>query len=235
MKFDHPIIDTDGHLLEVIPHVAEYAREIGGAAVHRPVRGQAQPGLHADRGPMRLPGGPRRADALDRARLRCPSWLHDRLPELGIDFAVIYRRSGLSVLREPDPELRHVARGHSTVLRRAHARRERSHHDPRRDPMDTPAEAIEHLDHAVGELGSRRRCSPAMCPARRARVCTTTSLASTARTTTSRCGSTAVDLGVAFTAHSGSQAIGFRSTTVIHVQPRRPLRRVRSCQSPRRC
>ena len=33
MKFDHPIIDTDGHLLEVIPHVAEYAREIGGAAV----------------------------------------------------------------------------------------------------------------------------------------------------------------------------------------------------------
>src|SRR5690349_15783993 len=81
MKFDHPIIDTDGHLLEVIPHVAEYVRDIGGPVVaDRFVAKHSQGFTPIGGNALAWWATPR--DALDRATSFVPKLLYDRLPEL---------------------------------------------------------------------------------------------------------------------------------------------------------
>jgi predicted TIM-barrel fold metal-dependent hydrolase len=213
MKFDHPIIDTDGHLLEVVPHVAEYVREIGSAAVADRFVAQHSLGLTAIGGKaVAWWGTPR--DALDRATSVRAQAAPRALPELGIDFAVVYPTTGLSVLREPDPEMRDVA---TRAFNSYYAEHMRDLSDritiPAAIPMDTPAEALEHLDFAVGELGLQGR------PHGQLRAPPTSDgvlydvfgvdSAYDYDPVWQHC----VDLGVAVTVHSGSQAIGFRSTT----------------------
>jgi predicted TIM-barrel fold metal-dependent hydrolase len=213
MKFEHPIIDTDGHLLEVIPHVAEYVRDIGGAAVtDRFVAKHSQGFTPIGGNALAWWATPR--DALDRATSFVPKLLYDRLPELGIDFAVIYPTSALSVLREPDAELRHVA---TRAFNSYYAEHMRDLSDritiPAAIPMDTPAEAIEHLDHAVGELGFKAALFASYVPRPTSQGVHYDVFGVDSAYDYEPVWQHCVDLGVAFTAHSGSQAIGFRSTT----------------------
>ena len=213
MKFDHPIIDTDGHLLEVIPHVAEYVRELGSAAVADRFVAQHSLGLTAIGGKaVAWWGTPR--DALDRATAFMPKLLHERLPELGIDFAVVYPTTGLSVLREPDPEMRDVA---TRAFNSYYAEHMRDLSDritiPAAIPMDTPAEALEHLDFAVGELGFKAALMASYVPRRTSDGVLYDVFGVDSTYDYDPVWQRCVDLGVAVTVHSGSQAIGFRSTS----------------------
>ncbi len=83
-----------------------------------------------------------------------PELLRRRLDEIGLDFALLYPTSGLSILTIPDDELRQAAaRAFNTYYGRTFAE-----HTDRLAPVAvipafSPDEAIAELDHAVGTLG----------------------------------------------------------------------------------
>lgn len=161
---DHPVIDTDGHVIEFLPWVRDLVDDIAGPDVARRFDQMVTASATVRQVPdelRRQAGVTRNAwwavpstNTLDRATAMLPDLLHNRLDELGIDVAVLYPTYGLTVTAFPDDELRQaMARAFNIYMADAH--------DGLRDrlipvasiPMFTPEEAIAELDHAVGELG----------------------------------------------------------------------------------
>jgi predicted TIM-barrel fold metal-dependent hydrolase len=163
-RLGHPIIDADGHAIEYLPVVRDVLRKQSGddavAALERMTNSgvlirQLTPEQRRAAGLSRMTwwGLPTR-NTLDRATAMLPKLLAERLPELGIDHAVLYPTYGLIVTPQDDDDLRRaMARAFNTVYA-----------DTYRDladrltpvgviPMHTPDEAIEELEHATGELG----------------------------------------------------------------------------------
>jgi predicted TIM-barrel fold metal-dependent hydrolase len=150
---DHPVVDADGHLLEIRPHVTEHVREIGGAA-HADRFGDPSNDrkFHVGGKSFAWWGTPR--DARDRATAYVPSLMYERLPELGFDYAVVYPTNGLGAARIADPEHRGVVvRAYNTYYREWIRGFEDRMTIPAIIPMQTPDEAIAVLEHAVCELG----------------------------------------------------------------------------------
>jgi hypothetical protein len=163
-KLDHPVIDSDGHAVEYLPVVREIIREQAGDELADKFALVQQSGaLLRNLTPEQLRDlrrykggwwGVPSAMTLDRATAMLPKLLHARLPELGIDHAVVYGTLGLGAPVVTDDELRPVmARAFNTYYARAF--------DGLTDrltpvgvvPMNSPEEAIAELDHATGELG----------------------------------------------------------------------------------
>jgi len=150
----HPIIDADGHLVEFMPMVIDCLREVAGEAV-------AERFIRYRRSPFTSGGGylPTRVFfgnplGLDRMTVLLPQLFYRRLEEIGIDFALLYPTSGLSVLSNPDDELRQAA---ARALNLYYARVFADYGD-RLEPVAviptfTPEEAVAELDYAVGVLG----------------------------------------------------------------------------------
>ena len=172
-ELPHPVIDVDGHLQEfpflLREAVLEEARELGGPALarraekmpltyddvaaamwelgeeQRRVRGIPCPAWWA------LPGNTR-----DRAAAHLPGLLAERLDHLGIDLSILYPSLGLSLVGIADPEVRRAAC-------RAYNRMAAELYRPYADrllpvalvPTATPDEALDVLEHAVGEAGLR--------------------------------------------------------------------------------
>ncbi len=103
----HPVIDGDGHWMEPIPIFLEYLREVGGAEIRRSDAercGAARDAWYRATPPERQHSRLRRtiwwgvtSNTLDKATALLPALLNERLPELGIDFALIYPSFGLSI------------------------------------------------------------------------------------------------------------------------------------------
>src|SRR4051812_1545516 len=164
-SIDHPIIDSDGHLVEYLPLVRDFLLEetdpgiaeafdrvthssLPRVSVPSPAD-RRQRGIHAA-GIWGLPA----RNTLDRATVMLPDLLYRRLDELGIDFAVLYPTYGLPVTAIPNTELRCAL---ARALNRYYAEVYADYRD-RLEPVAaiptfTPEEAIAELDHAVGELG----------------------------------------------------------------------------------
>ena len=165
-QLDHPIIDSDGHDIEYLPLVRDELRTLAGqAAVDRfelMVKGaQLARGLddvtRRAQGLMRIPWwGLPTENTLDRASAMFPRLLHERLPALGIDFAVVYPTYGLMALSAEPDEPRQAA---CRAFNRYHAEVFAGLGDRLSSvaliPMHTPAEAIAELDYAVTTLGFR--------------------------------------------------------------------------------
>lgn len=165
-RLTHPIVDADGHLLEFIPLVRDFVAEIAGEDVAKrfdmltrgsaltralDVKTKRSLGL-ARHGWWGLPA----RNTLDRATATIPKLLYDRLPEIGLDVAVLYPTLGLVPMALDDDELRRA-------LARACNRYYAECYWPYRDrllpvgiiPTFTPEEAIEELDYATHTLGLR--------------------------------------------------------------------------------
>lgn len=165
-QIDHPVIDTDGHIIEFMPWVRELVVDIAGEDVAARVDQMVMGGATMRRVPTELRrqvgvtrsswwGLPAR-NTTDRATAMLPELLYSRLDEIGIDVALLYPTYGLTVTALPDAELRQaLARAFNTYAAAAY--------EPHADrllpvasiPMFTPDEAIAELDHAVGTLGLR--------------------------------------------------------------------------------
>jgi predicted TIM-barrel fold metal-dependent hydrolase len=164
-QLGHPVIDGDGHWLEAIPIFLEHLRDVGGAHAVDEVRAlwrRNDEWYRSDwqeRQHKRL----RRAiwwgvtaNTRDKATGLLPALLNERLPELGIDFAIIYPSFGLTINSIPADELH----GYAT---RAYNRMTADVFGPYRSrlapaaiiPARTPAQAIAELEYAVGKLGFR--------------------------------------------------------------------------------
>ena len=161
---DHPIIDSDAHLIEYYPVVRDFLVEEAGESV----AAKLDLVMDGSRGVRELPREQHRQygayryswwgipseNTLDRATAISPNLMRARMDELGIDYAVLYPTGGLGAMNSDDPELRRAGT-------RAYNRYYREIYGGHRDRMEpvamiptaTPDEALEALDHAVGELG----------------------------------------------------------------------------------
>lgn len=166
---DHPIIDADGHFLELSPlfvdAVAQHIEGWGGAALRERFLGagvlpydQRSPGTAADASETRAParpwwGWPTR-NTLDRATGHLPALLYERLDELGIDFTILYPSHGLAYTDMFDAEL---AQGAARAVNELNAAQFALYADRMTPaaviPMHTPEQAIEEAEHAVNVLG----------------------------------------------------------------------------------
>lgn len=171
-RLGHPVIDADGHFMELMPLVDDeilaYLEEAGGPELrdryrNRPPRhldthqfaaDRSDPTVRSEwRGMPSWWGNPV-ADARDRATAHLPGLLYERLGELGIDVMLTYPSWTLGLLMAPDPELRAPV---CRAVNRYTARLFAPYRDRLRSvaliPMEDPAEAAAEIDHAVGVLG----------------------------------------------------------------------------------
>ena len=165
-RFSHPVIDADGHWLEYGPVMREAFRKIGGEAA---AEGLA---LASQRVPnsLKMTVGERTRrrvgqeafwsspceNVLDRATAMLPRLLYDRLPELGIDFSVVYPTAGLSYHRMQDTRMRRaICRAYNVFAADQFRGLEDRVIPAAIIPMYTPEEAIEEIEFAATQLGYR--------------------------------------------------------------------------------
>ncbi len=158
----HPVIDSDGHIVESQPAAMTYLAEIAGQrAVDRYHVWQSQlapaPDRQRDERVMRLPfwNFPSK-NTLDRATVTLPALLNERLAELGFDFLVLYPTMGLIANTVDDDEVRPAAcRAFNTYNSEILAEFSDRMTPAAVIPMHTPAEAIEELEYSVRELRAK--------------------------------------------------------------------------------
>ncbi len=220
----HPVIDGDGHWMEPIPIFLEHLREVGGPKSVDQIREfwRARDAWYRATWPERHHKRLRRiiwwgvtSNTLDKATALLPALLNERLPELGIDFALIYPSFGLTINTIPrDDLLCAAARAYNRMTAEMFAPFAARFAPVAIVPAHTPRQAIEELEYAVGHLGykaimlrgNQERPIPSAAegidPQKAAWYCDTIALDSPHdyEPFWQRC----VDLGVAVTQHAGS-------------------------------
>jgi len=155
----HPVIDSDGHIIEFQPAALSYLREIAGArAVERYLAWSMQLAPSAqqriDEQLMRTPfwNFPTR-NTRDRASASLPALLRERMDELGFDFMVLYPTMGLIANEVSDDEVRAAAcRAFNHYNAEICAEFADRMTPAALIPMHTPEEAIAELEYAVRTL-----------------------------------------------------------------------------------
>jgi len=148
---DHPIIDGDGHLIEFTPLVFDYIKKIGGGDIAlRFERAFTSRSWCYARTFWALP----EENTLDRLTSTLPKLLHSRMPELGLDYALLYPSMGLTLTLSFEAEVRRVlARALNTYYVDVFGAYRDRLEPVAVIPTFTPQEAIDELNYAVGELG----------------------------------------------------------------------------------
>jgi Amidohydrolase len=174
-RLDHPVIDMDGHYLELAPVFLDYAAEFGGGKLADAARRLTDAGLTAyfddpadwrarrDRGDTSLPiyWATPAANTLDRATALLPRLLYERLGDFGLDFSVLYPSSGLFFPHLPDEELRvPMCRAFNHYVRDMFAAYDDRLAAAAIIPLHTPDEGISELEYAVGTLGLKAAMIP---------------------------------------------------------------------------
>ena len=161
----HPVIDGDGHWLELQPIFLDYLGEVAGAKSVDRYRALASaylgydwyrvtPAERARNRMQRSPWWQLPSNTLDRTAAMVPRLFHERLDDLGIDFALVYPSLGFLLPRMPDDDMRRsIIRAYNVMA----ADMFRPYGD-RMTPagvcaLNTPAEAIEEAEYAVRTLG----------------------------------------------------------------------------------
>lgn len=162
-SLDHPVIDADGHLIEYLPDLRDRIREFGGSSV---VNRFDRHFWTMDQG-MRLPpavrrrfGIPRPAwwtyqarNTLDRASAMLPRLMYERLPEIGIDFAIAYPSYFIQFPVAEDSDFRRAGcRAVNSYLAETYAELSDRITPAATIPMHTPEEALDELRFAHERL-----------------------------------------------------------------------------------
>ncbi|MGC2495569.1 MAG: hypothetical protein WA410_22220, partial [Candidatus Binatus sp.] len=109
-RFDHPVIDADGHLIEPAPLFNEYLQKVGGGGMLERYNRELREHPTGSRG-NREAGDMRGAwwgvvnDAYDLATVMAPRLLYSRLNDLGVDFSILYPTLGLALPTIHDDEV----------------------------------------------------------------------------------------------------------------------------------
>lgn len=165
-RLKHPVIDADGHMIETFPVLFDFIRQVGGPQMSE--RTWAGFRRQNNRGWYDLTPAERRfhhrmrpafwaapaENTLDRATAMLPRLMRDRLPEMGIDYAVVYPTIGFLLPDIPEDEVRQAAcRAQNLMMKEMFAGCEDRLTPAAVIPCHTPAEAIRELDFSIGELG----------------------------------------------------------------------------------
>lgn len=164
-SLDHPVVDGDGHWLESVPILEQFLEVEGGGRAVDALRVfldstkswyEMSSAERLRRRAIRPLYWGEAGNTLDRATALLPSLLHQRLPEMGIDFAVVYPTLGLFFQHVADEDTRRaLLRAENTMaaeLFRPYAARLTP---VAAIPVYTPEEAIEETEYAVGTLGMK--------------------------------------------------------------------------------
>ena len=164
----HPVIDSDGHILEFEPFYYDYVKEEGGESalkeykdLHKFVAGYyamdaaQKHHIRAQRPAFGLPT----KNTLDLATAMMPRLMYQRLDEFGLDYMIVYPTYSLAYLKLPDAGMRKLI---TRAINRCHADLMREYSDRMTIaaliPSVTPDEAIEAIDYAVDTLGFKVAC-----------------------------------------------------------------------------
>jgi predicted TIM-barrel fold metal-dependent hydrolase len=161
----HPVIDGDGHWMEPIPIFLEYLSEVGGAKSVDQIRAvwRGRDAWYRSNWEERQHNRTRRAiwwgatsNTLDKATALLPALLNERLPELGIDFALIYPSFGLSINGMTQEDLHRAAvRAYNMMTADMFAPYASRFAPVAIIPSITPNEALDELEYAVKQRGFR--------------------------------------------------------------------------------
>ena len=164
-ELGHPVIDGDGHWLESVPILEQFVEVTGGVKAVDALRAfldstkpwyEMSPEERLRQRVIRPLYWGEAGNTLDRATALLPALLHERLPEMGIDFALLYPTLGLFFQHLADPDIRRaILRAENTMAAELFR--------PYRDrvtpvaaiPVYTPEEAIEETEYAVKTLGMK--------------------------------------------------------------------------------
>ena len=165
-KLDHPIIDADGHMIEVEAVFLEFLEQVAGPELVKDyvawTKGRLAQSFHTsaeDRIARRIHRGafwglPAR-NTTDRATSMFPGLMRARMDELGIDLSLAYPTMGLLLL--------HAGLDMQRACVRATNAMNAELYGPYSDrlipvaviPTQTPEAAIEEMEFAVNELGMK--------------------------------------------------------------------------------
>jgi predicted TIM-barrel fold metal-dependent hydrolase len=159
----HPVIDGDGHWLEPIPVFLEYLGEVGGAKSVDQMRAlwrgrdawyRATPQERQHNRLRRTIWWGVTSNTYDKATALLPALLSQRLPELGIDFALIYPSFGLSINGMSQGDLHRASvRAYNMMTADMFAPFAARFAPVAIIPTCTPDEALEELEFAVVQRG----------------------------------------------------------------------------------
>jgi predicted TIM-barrel fold metal-dependent hydrolase len=168
-RLSHPIIDSDGHQVEPGPIFVDYLKDVGGVSMVERFKQATYdtsfsydwPELTAaerhEQRAMRptwwaIPS----RNTRDLATAMFPKLFHERMEELGLDLSVVYPTYGLLAIQISDEEVRRAACRALNLMKRDMFAGLNDRLIPVATiPMHTPAEAIDELEYAVGELKMR--------------------------------------------------------------------------------
>jgi predicted TIM-barrel fold metal-dependent hydrolase len=173
-EIEHPIIDSDGHIVEFLPDLAPFLRRVGSAddlrvqcataawgRSYTPDWSRMSRGERARRRVARPSSNDFSCNPIDRATTMLPELLYQRLDEIGIDFALVYPSLGNFLSGLGDEKTRRAAchefNEYYMALFRNFSDRIAV---PAVIPMYTPNEAVDELEHAAG-LGYKVALIPA--------------------------------------------------------------------------
>lgn len=165
-RLKHPVIDADGHWIEFEPTLLDYLKQVGGPSlVDRFRREDYLAGLRSwtqmspEERRARRPTQPAwwgfpAKNSLDRATAMLPRLLYKRMPEIGLDFAVMYPTLALFFAAIKDPEVQTAAyRAHNLMAADLFRGLDDRLTPAACIPMHTPETALAELEVAVHQLG----------------------------------------------------------------------------------
>ncbi|MDI5982533.1 amidohydrolase family protein [Amycolatopsis magusensis] len=174
----HPVVDSDGHILELLPLVHEIAQELSDLhsadAMMEPLCRRSARVRSASVDDRRSSGiwrgswwGAPAENTIDRATTTLPRLFHRRLDQFGIDFEFVFPTLGLLVFLIEDEDIRRLmARSFNTYYARMFNEVLDRVEPAAVIPMHTPEEAVAELRHAVEVLGLRTVVMTGVVPRR---------------------------------------------------------------------
>jgi predicted TIM-barrel fold metal-dependent hydrolase len=171
-QVNHPIIDADAHWLEPLPVFYDFVATAGGpgavdrfrqafhgqGAAHNPATANnwydATEQERLSRRIVRPGFWSFPSEVVDFATASLPNLLHERLDELGIDYAVVYPTYCIPAMSEARQDIRRLwCRAYNLMVADLFAGNRASMTPAAMIPTHTPEEAIEELSFVTGELG----------------------------------------------------------------------------------
>ena len=161
-ELGHPVIDGDGHAIEVAPVLMDYIATVGGVGMvdrykAAPMKRQYrlsddEPVWTKDSGSWVWPT----RNTLDRATATLPKLYAERLDEFGIDFAIVYPSDGLAIPQYAEEDLRLACcRAFNLYIRDSYQGVADRMTPAAIIPCHTPQEAVAELTFARRELGMK--------------------------------------------------------------------------------
>jgi predicted TIM-barrel fold metal-dependent hydrolase len=166
-SLNHPIVDGDGHTLDLLPVLLEFLSEVGGSKMVDRLKQHPAYKFVVDQEALGTTLEQRRYDGrvydawwgysgrtLDRATAMLPALLEERMEEIGIDFAILFPSESAIVHSMQDDDMRLAGcRAHNMMSAELFGAHKRSMTPTAIIPMGSPAEAVAELEYAIGVLG----------------------------------------------------------------------------------